>query len=259
MKHRFHISFSSNNVATGNMLVTTTSRSSCPPACPLKGGRGCYAENHGIVYHWDALSRGEKGYIAKDFFSILEAVLQPNQLWRHNQAGDMPGEHNRLDDDLSRKIALANNRRQAHGFTYTHYKIFEVVGETPETTTTAEDAAHNLKTMRAINRKAFTANLSCDNLAEVDRARAVDRRLPLVVTIPSKANPKHGGPRTFRTPAGHRVVVCPKTYRDMTCIDCKGLCWRKDRDCVIAFPAHGSKAKIVDRRLELEEQMRIIK
>ena len=50
------------------------------------------------------------------------------------------------------------------------------------------------------------------------------------------------------TPDGHKVVVCPAQVRDITCKDC-GLCQQSKRTCVVAFLAHGNKAKEVNKTL----------
>ncbi|UWU75955.1 hypothetical protein N2603_39485 [Bradyrhizobium huanghuaihaiense] len=65
---RFLIAFNSGNRITGPILITTSPRSSCPLACPLrKGATGqeagvCYAE-HGYLGHyiWTGLDRTQAG------------------------------------------------------------------------------------------------------------------------------------------------------------------------------------------------------
>ena len=48
------------------------------------------------------------------------------------------------------------------------------------------------------------------------------------------------------TPAGHRLAVCPATYKDDTaCKDCK-LCQKANRKVIVGFSAHGRSKRKAD-------------
>jgi hypothetical protein len=145
----------------------------------------------------------------------------PNgQLWRHNQAGDLPGVDGTIDADALSRIVSAN--RGKRGFTYTHKPMI----------------GGNVDAVRDANVNGFTVNLSADTIAEADAKHALGIA-PVAVVLPHDAT--HGG----ITPAGNRVVLCPATQRkDVTCETCK-LCAWPERKVIIGFPAHGSRKKQV--------------
>jgi hypothetical protein len=147
--------------------------------------------------------------------------LPAGTLWRHNQAGDLPGKGDRIDRRALHALVKANRGRR--GFTYTHKPI---------------DGRHstaNTVAIAAANEAGFTINLSADNLAEADTL--ADAGIgPVVVVLPAEVH----GNINVKTPAGRRVTVCPATYRDdVACIDCQ-LCQRQQRKTIVGFPAHGT-------------------
>ena len=227
----FHYVEKSSNGKTGPITVTTASRDTCPDACPLKSN-GCYADGGHVRMHWDKLTRGERGHGAETQYSYL-STIQPDALWRDNQAGDQVGKNNRLDRkalDQKRK-AVAHTR----GFTYTHYPMLAKDG------TDATTARHNRDGIAKHKRKpGLTINLSANSLAHADELAALDIA-PVVAVVPMDY-PKRGA-----TPEGRAVRVCPATYRDnVTCVDC-GICESRDpRRPIIAFPAHGASKRKAD-------------
>jgi hypothetical protein len=90
--HRYALTRKSANVKTGPIPVSTTSRNSCPTACPLRGA-GCYADGGPLGMYWRKLSHAD-ATIGTDIagFAAAIAALPDGQLWRHNQAGDMPAD-----------------------------------------------------------------------------------------------------------------------------------------------------------------------
>jgi hypothetical protein len=188
-------------------------------------GQGCYAESHWLGKHWEKVT--EKG-LSWDAFCAEVAKLPPGQLWRHNQAGDLPGVGEALDADALLSLVLAS--RGKRGFTYTHKKA-------PAVLDTLEGMAHS---------SGFAVNISCDSLPEADRLRAERPALPLVVVIPDTE-----ARDTFLTPAGNRVTVCPaQTTDDVACASCK-LCSVATRRTIVAFRAHGTYAKKVSKLVQL--------
>lgn len=216
----YHLTEKSENVKTGPIPVSTTSADTCPPSCPMKAA--CYAKFGPLIFHWKALSEGRRGTDIKTFTMKLKA-LPEGQLWRHDQAGDLPGKGDRISQrDLSKIVRAQSGRR---GFTYTHKPV--------ESSRWAEN---NQKAILEANTAGFTVNLSANNLAQADRYAGLNIA-PVVVVLPKDATE-----RTF-TPAGRKVITCPAQTRDgITCATC-GLCQRKDRSVIIGFRAHGTAAK----------------
>lgn len=214
-----HLTLKSSNIKTGPIPVTTSDRSTCPSACPLKAG-GCYAKGGPLGIHWAAVSNGDRGASLSVLANQIRAFPE-GQLWRHNQAGDLPGLDNKIDTDALRKLVEANRGRR--GFTYTHKPL---EGDCNMET-------HNRAAVRGANANGFTINLSANSLAHADRL--VDLQAgPVVSIVPENT------PATFTTPAGRKGIVCPAQQRDdITCATCQ-LCSRAMRSVIIGFRAHGN-------------------
>jgi hypothetical protein len=212
----YHISPKSGNVKTGPIPVTTTSSDSCPPSCPFSGG-GCYAKSGPIALHWKKVSEGERGGSLEDLTAFIDS-LPRGQLWRMNQAGDLPGLGERIDVVALRKITKANQGKR--GFTYTH----------------KHERKGNLLHIKAANGAGFVINLSANSPAHADDL--AETGAGPVVCVLNSANTQNS-----TTPAGRKIVVCPAAVRDdITCESC-GLCARASRSVIIGFPAHGTAKK----------------
>ncbi len=145
-------------------------------------------------------------------------------IWRHNQAGDLPGVNHALDTSKLAELVAANAAAGMRGFTYTHKPL---------------RSAKERKAIAGANAAGFTINLSGNSPAHADTL--VDLRIgPVVTVLPADVH----GNVDLHTPAGRRIVVCPATYRDdVTCASCQ-LCQRAERKTIVGFPAHGqSRAK----------------
>lgn len=219
---RYHFTAKSNNAKTGPIPVTTSTAETCPDACPLKGA-GCYAEHGPLAWFWRRLTRDRQGLTLRQLCARIKA-LPEGTLWRHNQAGDLPGEGDRLDASRLALLVKANKGRR--GFTYTHK---------PMTPAAA-------RSTRAANKAGFTVNLSADTLAQADRLAGL-RVAPVVVVLPE------GQIENTWTPEGRKVVVCPAPTHGVTCERCK-LCAWADRKVIIGFPAHGARRRKVSRIAE---------
>lgn len=206
----------SGNTKTGDIPVTISPSSTCPSVCPLRGA-GCYADIGPLMIHWKRVDSGQ-GISWQELCNKI-SELPEGTVWRHNQAGDLPGEDNKIDLIALRQLVKANTGRR--GFTYTHKPLTN----------------RNATAIRAANRDGFTVNLSANNLAHADEL--VSKKAgPVVVVLPDEQT------ANTVTPAGHKVVVCPATQRDdVTCKTCK-LCAIKDRDVIIGFPAHGVRKRL---------------
>jgi len=222
MNYRTQLTLKSGNEKTGPIPVSTTTQTTCPLTCAIRDA--CYAKAGPLAMHWAKVTDGNRGGDFESFL-MLVAALPRGQLWRHNQAGDLPGDGTLIDAAALRKLAKANSGRR--GFTYTHYDMA---------------IASNRAAVRAANKAGFTVNLSANSLAEVDAAIA-RKAGPVVCVLPSDVQ----GKQTLRTPNGAPVVVCPATYRDdVTCASC-GLCQSASNTRpVVGFPAHGVSKRRAD-------------
>ena len=205
----------SSNVKTGNIPVTISPSKTCPSSCPLKGA-GCYADIGPLMIHWKAVDKNQ-GVTWNQLCNKI-SELEPGTVWRHNQAGDLPGQGNRIDRAALRELVTANRGRR--GFTYTHKPLTQ----------------KNISAIKTANKRGFTINLSANNLQHADQL-AAKKIAPVVVVLNSEQS------ENTVTPKGRKVVVCPATQRDdVTCKSCK-LCAIKDRNFIVGFPAHGVRKR----------------
>jgi|GEM_PF-1044819 len=216
----YHFVKQSGNGKTGSIPVTYSQRETCPESCPWQGN-GCYAESWPVALHWRRVA--DRGDTLAALCRSIEA-LPDGQLWRHNVAGDLPGLGEDINARALRKIVRANHKKL--GYTYTHKKT-----------------ARALTLARRATRAGFAVNVSCDSVYEVDAMMA--RGLLCAVVMPSSA------PRRTITPKGNIIEQCPATYdkSEITCADCK-LCARTNRRVAVGFPAHGSRYRSINLKLE---------
>lgn len=224
MNYRVALSLVSRNEKTGPIPVSTTDASTCPPTCAQF--ETCYAKYGHLAIHWGAINGGRRGMDWLDFCREISR-LPHRQLWRHNQAGDLPGDGVDIDSDALLQLVEANAGRR--GFTYTHYPL----------------NWRNVALIEAANARGFAVNVSCDSLTESDRVANLTRA-PQSVVLHSQTTA-----HAVYTPAGKKVVVCPATYRDdITCARC-GLCADNSaKRAAVGFPAHGPKKRVIDLKLE---------
>ena len=200
------------------MAVTTSTATTCPTSCPFKSN-GCYADSGPLKLHWDKVTEGERGDDWPTFIDKIKA-LPAGSKWRHNQAGDLPGDTKDLDDVKCVELAKANEGKR--GFTYTHYDVL--------------DNFQNAITVNMMNHLGFTVNVSANNLEHADQLCDLDIA-PVATVLPIEQT------NNTVTPKGRKVVVCPATYKDdVSCASCM-LCEKWDRNVVVGFPAHGTSKK----------------
>ena len=245
---RAYLTVRSGNRKTGQISVSKTSAGTCPDSCSFKHN-GCYAENHWTVKDWRRLNDGQKG---QDWQAFCKAVkTSATDLWRHNEAGDLPGDRDVIDANMLRMLVEANSGK--NGFTYTHKPTNRIATARMNAARMTQGLAplSDAQCQRLVldNRAAIadavlrglTINVSHDSISELDAG--VAGVLPSVVVLPLDA------PAVQVTPRGHKVVVCPaQTKEKVTCESCK-LCSRADRKVVIGFRAHGSHAKKISLRV----------
>jgi len=224
-----HLTLKSTNQKTGSIPVSTSPDSTCPPACPFRGS-GCYADSGPLKIHWTQVSSGQRGEPWSVFLSRVRS-LPESQLWRMNQAGDLPGIGNRID---SKRLAqLANSNKGRRGFTYTHKPVVQTPG-VPSTVVQA-----NRRSVKVAVKAGFTINLSGNSITHADRLAKTG--LPVATVVPP------GSPSRFETPAGNKVVICPAQRSETTTCDTCRLCSRSDRGFIVGFLPHGSGSKKVSQ------------
>jgi hypothetical protein len=217
--YQVHLTPVSSNVKTGPIPVSTTSKSTCPADCAMRAG--CYADSGPLALHWNAVSLGQRGTDWGVFCDSIQS-LPDSQLWRHNQAGDLPGDGHTVDPVALGELVRANIGKR--GFTYSHYRDSE-----------------SLRWIRAANAWGFTVNLSGNSLRDADDLADTGAG-PVVCVLPSTQT------ENTVTPKGRRVVVCSVTQRDnVSCATCQ-LCQRQ-RDTIVGFPAHGTRKRVIDIKL----------
>jgi len=222
-----HLTLKSANVKTGAIPVSTTEKKSCPPGCPHV--KTCYAKSGPLALHWNKVSNKDRGSSWNTFINQIKQ-FDPGQLWRHNQAGDLPGAGNKIDKVKIQSLVSANNAAQALGFTYTHKPV---LGRDPV-------AKENKVIIKNANQAGFTINLSADNLTQADKLVKLNIG-PVVTLLPEDYQDKS------ITPAGNTVIVCPAQTRDnVSCSTCK-LCANVNRSVIIGFKAHGTAKKAASK------------
>ena len=200
----FHITEISGNKKTGPIPVSMTEKPSCPPSCPFLG-YGCYGETGHINIHWQRLTVLSLGEFCQKIKRLPAKIL-----WRHNQAGDLPGSGENIDCEALQQITRANKNKR--GFTYTHKHT------TPD----------NIEAIRQANNDGFTINLSANNPRHADDLAR--HGLPVCTVVP------FGTPKVSETPGKRKIVICPheSTSSKIQCNRC-GLCQVKDRKYIIGF------------------------
>ena len=215
----------SSNAKTGPIAVSTTSALTCPATCPMAAS--CYAKaGYYTRLHWGAVTSGERGTPFEQFVAAV-SKLRPGTMFRHNVAGDLwhDRETGRIDHSKILGLARATSHLKA-AWTYTHHRL---------------DAANRLS-LEVARRMGFVVNASCEDA--VTAVALVKEGIPAVAVVPSDFS-------GTVTVDGVRVVQCPATREGsaVTCATCGGangipLCAQASRPFVVAFPAHGVKAKL---------------
>jgi hypothetical protein len=183
--------------------------------------------------HWRKVTSGTRGDQFPAFLGKLNEVLSAlptGAVWRHNQAGDLPGSGDRINRSQAMGIAKTNKSNKSRGFTYTHKPVLS-----------GPFAVSNRAVVKDMNQSGFTVNLSANNLAHADELASL-AIAPVVVVLPSSTVGK-----ATETPGGRKVVVCPaQRVQGMTCSKCKLCSLSNGNRPIIGFIAHGSKSKNVD-------------
>jgi hypothetical protein len=232
-----HILFKavSENSKTGPIPTTYSESKTCPKSCPFLK-QGCYSRYGPSFWHWRRLDQGTAtGRITWAKFLNKIRHLNRGQIWRHNVAGDLPGDQSKIDGKALADLTSANAGKA--GFTFTHHDVLS-----------KQNGAHNRAAIRKASAAGFTINLSGNNLQHADKLVATGVA-PVVTIVPT------GSPNTQFTPNGHKVIICPaQTRENVTCNSCR-LCAKADRSMkcnggkqlIIGFLPHGMGAKYAER------------
>jgi len=236
------LNMQSGNRKVGKIPVSTTEASSCPSSCPLASPEGagqakggdCYAAFGPLGMHWRKIGKDGRGQHWTLFCNAVKR-FPSRQLWRHNQAGDLPkgGKINDVDIiDAEKSFELSEASQHTKGWTYTHYDMASPINRAI------------VQEMNSVD--GLTVNLSADSLSQADQY--VDLGIaPVCVTLPKDA-PHRGN----KTPNGLPIVVCPAQTRDeISCQQCK-LCQVRDRKSIVGFLAHGTASKRLSAKLSEE-------
>lgn len=219
MSTNVHLTRVSSNKKTGPIPVSTSAEETCPSTCPLFGN-GCYANAGPLKLHWSKVSGGERGMNWDEFCATI-AKLPKRQLWRHNQAGDLPHIHEYIEENATLQLVKANKGK--NGFTYTHHDT---------------NKPHNLKIVELCNAGGFTVNLSGNNPSHAAELRK-QTNLPTVSVVTAEF---WNGKKKV-THDGVDFVQCPAEYNaETSCATC-GACAVASRSSVIGFTVHGTQKK----------------
>lgn len=213
----------STNQKTGPIPVSTSSKSTCPDSCPLKGA-GCYAESGPINIHWLHITRGTRGMEWTEFLNSIRK-LPKGTLWRHNQAGDLEGKNEVINKQKLCELVAANKGRR--GFAYTHYPMLatDVVSDLYTDLQKEQLAKYNRSLIKYANKNGFTINISANNPKHAKKLRELNIAPVVAIT-----------PIDFQT--NKDIVICPAATREnVNCLTC-GLC-QKQRNKIVGFRVHG--------------------
>lgn len=216
----FRIVPESGNTKTGKTFQVYSARTTCPASCPFKGKNGCYAEGINCKKVWDTAEGCESlEDIALELIAASKKTAKAGSFVRHNVAGDVAisGTDN-IDTELLSSLAAVYGSTGTLACTYTHCAPTE----------------ENFAAIKSALAAGFVVNQSCESVYQADKALAAG--VPAVLAVPKDEKAPE------RTPAGHRIVVCPNQSRGLHCNQCK-LCARGNRQTVVAFIAHGAASR----------------
>jgi hypothetical protein len=220
LPHRYHVTLRSSNRKTGPMTVVTSSKSTCPSICALKG-HGCYAESGPLNIVWTRLNSPNAGLSFEHMVQVIRN-LPDGSIWRYGQAGDLPGDGLFLDADAIKTLVEASQGKR--GYTYTHY---------------SPTVNHNANIIQYANANGFTINMSADNLWTADEYHSM-KIGPVVSIVPRRC------PDFVDRTIGNPVIVCgSQVDKYMTCCACQ-RCMSPQRTGIVGFRIHGSRPKLVE-------------
>lgn len=218
----------SSNGKLGPVSATYASQSSCPSSCPWIG-KGCYAETGLVGHQTRRLNRSEERNAYRIARAEARAIdtLTGDRLLRLHVVGDC------RTDAAARQLGQAARRYEARGmlprsgrkvWTYTH-------------------------AWRDVDRASWGESVSVLASVETpaDALEAMGRGYAASIVVGAFEH-------TTAYPLTEELTLipCPNQLRGITCRDC-GLCRDdarlRERGLVIAFEAHGQRARSVRQTL----------
>jgi len=235
-EERYHVTTLSHNKKTGPISNFMSESKTCPDTCPYLESSECHAKQGNMRIHRDRHDQGKyKSYSFTELIGLLPTAIF-SRIFRCFVSGDLPGKGDRIDGKRLRKLAKTIDESGKQAIAYTHKPLSGVHKRGDVKLRRANRRAFDQMMSETKN---FTVNVSCDSMAELDRA--MDRGLDAVVVVPHDTIGKK-----LVSPGGRRGIVCPAVWSDTKCCDCgKGspLCAQKGRNIFIGFPATGQKRK----------------
>ena len=243
MRERHHVTYKSGNGKTGPMTVVRTDTRTCPPTCSLLLSGDCYDLGGNGRIHRMKVDAGEYKTVSSG--QLLKLMAKFSKVFRLNEGGDLWGRGDRIDGSKLTRFLKQARKVGKMVIIYTHKPVAGIHKRGQ-----GQDRLNNRKAIRgALKGHTGAVNISCDSLAEVDRA--MDRGYDATVVLPLDT-----GKGVTMTPGGHRVVTCPASYGPIQCTSCGSgvpLCTRKDRGYAVGFPAHGMAKKRLSLRIIRQE------
>lgn len=227
------------NHKTGPIAVSTSCKSTCPDACPLKKGGGCYGEYGPLLMHWKRRNDNALKENWGELLHWLQTEVSEGSYFRHNQIGDLMGQNNVLDGIAAAELVFATSH--LHAFTYTHYPVLA-----SDAGGRQDIADQNRRVVEWMIEHGFVVNISANSINHADAIIKSGIKCPMVAAVQGNfiTTP------VSRSPRGVPVVTCPAVLKDdITCKQCK-LCARAGRTGIIVFPSHGSGKKHADATID---------
>ena len=229
------VEFSSNKKLSSDKSFSTVSGShkTCPTSCPFiktaTQKNGCYGDNHGINYHFDAIGV-TKGLNEFELFDKLQ-LLPKGKKVRLFDVGDLPNINGTIDLDFLHELNRVVVARRLAVIQYTHNKL----------------TYSNIDAIKSLD---YIVNFSTEHLRQ--SVYALNNGVNAVIVLPSDTPPrkviKHGKTSVLTCPAQWNDLNLSK--KEVTCADCM-LC-SKDRvkeRIIIGFYAHGTGSKKIDNAI----------
>lgn len=222
----YHLTPNSKNIKVGESVsVSTSSKETCPDSCFFKRTKTCYASSGPINVHWNKVTEKERGTNWNDFIQNVKN-LPDSHKFRFNQAGDLPGVNNSIDNDKLQELSDVIQLKKLKAWSYTHKPL------------TTEHVGY----LKSAIKKGFTINVSTENLDDADAAKKLN--LPVVVVLNTNSE------KTVFTKENNKVVVCPAQYKENSnCSNCM-LCFKADRSVIVGFLAHSVMKNKIDKLLK---------
>ena len=229
--------FSSNVKLSNNKSFATVSgsHSTCPTNCAFiknaKGSNGCYGDNYGMNFHFDAIGI-KKGLTG---FELIEkmALLPKHQKIRLFDVGDVPNKDGIMDYSLLNAFSRLVRERSYSVIQFTHNVL-------------------NYTNVQIAKKLHYTLNFSCETVNQAKNA--INQGVNAVLVVNSKTDKVKACKVDDIT-----LITCPAQWQDLklsnkaiTCADCM-LC-SKDRvkqKNIVVFYSHGSSYKKIDNALNL--------